>query len=134
METPFCWLHGCQSSRSLPGIGALGARLARACRFPTRCVLGAFWGGWRLVVKTTRFSFGGLWGMSRFLQRRLAAFHVRTKRPRTPFVSVITRNLARLAAKKQAEQAFLSAEALALEQAQLAAAARLAEIRKKLET
>ena len=67
-------------------------------------------------------------------QRHLSAFHVRTKRPRTPFVSVITRNLERLAAKKQAEQAFLLAEALALEQTQLAAAARLAEIRKRLES
>ena len=83
-------------------------------------------------------------------------FFLREEKAKTPSVSVFTRNVARLknqlqrqqallqaaeadaaarlAAKKQAEQAFLSAEALALEQAQLAAAARLAEIRKRLES
>ena len=54
VETPFCWLHGCQSSRSTPDSGALGARLGRARRFPTRFNLGAL-GVWRLVVARLAF-------------------------------------------------------------------------------
>ena len=72
VETPFRWLHGCQSSRSTPDSGAFGA-----CRCTTRlplglgllglvgsrlvCCLGLFGGVWRLVV--TRLAFVGSGGL-----------------------------------------------------------------------